>query len=319
MLLKKNDEANTELSIVDLIVGSIDENGSLPQGFRLPESGDTGLIRYAPGAMDGICLYHMRRNPLVASDRQKLEEILKLAGNGETAEAEMRFAEFCKEHRAITIIDELQEYIFEHRDELKSDVMYKFASDMFLHTTDIECVKIGLSILEMFITYENEEIKNAVKAVGLSDEFTLFSLYLMRRWPTSEEDVLECAKHVRGWGRIHCVDYINCNEEETREWLLYNGIDNDVLASYSAYAVYAKAGVSDRVKRGNLKYEEMHAILKITKALIDDGPIRGINIIDEPKAYLSVLLKRTEENYPFTEEDMEITRKIRDYLASEQG
>lgn len=52
------------MSIVELITNSIDENGFLPENFELPSEGDSEGVKFAAGAMDGICMYHMGHNPL---------------------------------------------------------------------------------------------------------------------------------------------------------------------------------------------------------------------------------------------------------------
>ena len=54
-------------------------------------------------------------------------------------------------------------------------------------------------------------------------------------------EILELAKKVRGWGRIHCVDFIEPENDEIKEWLLLNGVDNDVVPAYSALRVFEKA------------------------------------------------------------------------------
>ncbi len=310
-MFNKNVKTNEEKSIFDLISESLDENGYLSRDFELPND-DEGEVKFAAGAMDGICMYHMAGSPLDDKAKKKLEELIKLAGKGDTTGAEKGFADFCKEHRAITIIDELQGCIISNKETLDPDRIFDFAVSLLLHSSNTECVKIGLSILELFDTFENEELTKAIRTIALSDEFTIFSVFLMRGWPTAEKDILECAKHVCGWGRIHCVYYIDSVENETKEWLLYNGTDNDVMAAYSAWDVFIKADVPAIIRRGNLSYEEMHAILKITEALMNEGPVSGISNMDKPEVYLHDVLLRAEENYPFTEEDLKIIKDIRE-------
>ena len=302
---------NEEKSIFDLISENIGENGSLSRDFELQNDDKEGA-KFAAGAMDGICMYHMVGTSLDDKDKKKLEELIKLAGEGDTKGAEKGFADFCKDHRAITILDELQRCIFNNEETLDPNRMFEFAVNLLLHSSYMECVKIGLSILELFDTSENEELKKAIRMIALSDEFTVFSMFLMRGWPTAEKDILDCAKHVHGWGRIHCVEYINPVENETKEWLLFNGTDNDVMAAYSAWNVFIKADVPELIRRGNLSYEEMHAVLLITEALMNEGPVIGISNMDNPEVYLRDVLFRAEENYPFTEDDLRIIKDIRE-------
>jgi hypothetical protein len=309
---------DTYMSIFELITNNIDENGFLIENFELSNAEDPEKVKFAAGAMDGICIYHMAHSPLSDEDEKKLEELIMLAGKNDFAEAEKGFALLCKEHRAITIIDELQECIIDNKDKLNPNTIFEFAVNMFLHSSDTECVKIGLSILELFNTDDNEELAKAIRTVALSDEFTIFSIFLMRKWPTAEEDILDCAKHVRGWGRIHSVDYIEPTDNETKEWLLFNGTDNDVMPAYSAWNVFIKADVPSLIRRGNLSYEEMRAILKITEALMDEGPVPGLSNMDNPEVFLRDVLYRVEEGkYPFTEDDLKIIKDIQDYKAEQ--
>ena len=306
------------MSIVELITKSIEENGMLPENFELPGEDDTEGVKFAAGAMDGICMYHMGHNPLSDADKKRLEELILLAGKSEFAEAEKGFVQFCKDHRAITIIDELQECVIDNKDKLDPNVMFEFANNMFLQSSDMECVKIGLSILELFNTQGDRELETAIKTIALFDEFTIFSVFLMRKWSTAEKDILECAKRVHGWGRIHCTDYIEPTENETKEWLLFNGIDNDVMPAYSAWNVFIKADVPALIRRGNLSLEEMHAVLKITEALMDEGPVPGLSNMDNPEVFLNDVLFRAEGNYQFTEDDLKIINDIRNYMTSSE-
>lgn len=312
MVFKKK-KSPKDMSIVEYITGSINKNGILQENFELPNTDDKEGYKFAPGAMDGICMYHMGDKTLVDEDKKKLKELIILAGNGYTSKAEEGFALFCKENRVITFIDELQKSIFDCENEIKPSILFDFAVDMLLHSADVECVKIGLSILELYNTCDDEVLANTIKTVALYDEFTVFSLFIMRRWPTAEKDILDCAKKVHGWGRIHCVDFIEPSDKETIEWLLFNGIENEILQAYSAWDVFKKAEVPLLLKRGDLSYEEIHAILKITQALMDEDPIPGLSNMDNPKVFLNDVLFRAEGNYQFSEEDLKILKDIRDY------
>ena len=85
------------------------------------------------------------------------------------------------------------------------------------------------------------------------------------------------------------------------------------MPAYSAWNIFLKADVPSLIRRGNLSYEEMHAILKITEALMDEGPVPGLSNMDNPQVFLDDVLYRTEENYPFTEEDLKIIKDILDW------
>ena len=302
-----------EISLSEYIANSRTKEGILPDGFRLPERTKEDGIAFADGAMDGIIMYHMGHSPLTDKEKKELGKLLDLAGKGAEEEAEEGLQRFCEEHRALTIIDDLQHYIADHTDSLDEGKMYEFAIHLLLDSKDKECVKIGLSILELFNTYENETLADVIRIVGLSDEFTLFSVFCMRDWPEAETELLELAKRVRGWGRIHCIDFIEAENEETKDWLFFNGVDNDVVPAYSAWPVYDKADIEGRLKKETLTEEEVHALLKITDALLDEGPVSGISRMDNPKEFLDRVLKKTEGDYSFDEQEMRTIKEITEW------
>ena len=281
-------------SLCELIATSRTAEGMLPGHFSLPPIEGSEGPAFADGALDGITMYHMAPAFLNSPDKKELGRLVTLASDGSYSEAEEGFAEFCKEHRALVIIDDLQKYIVDHERKLNPDALFEFAVNMLLESGDRECVKVALSILELFDVYENDALADTIRIVGLSDEFTLFSLYLMRNWPQAEEEILELAKRVRGWGRVHCVDQMTAENEETRKWLFFNGIDNDVMAAYSAWPVYDKARVEEILTRENLNYEEMHALLMLTEALMDEGPVSGISRMKKPRDYMKKVFEHVE-------------------------
>ena len=61
----------------------------MQENFELPNTDDKEGYKFAPGAMDGICMYHMGDKTLVDEDKKKLKELIILAGNGYTSKAEI--------------------------------------------------------------------------------------------------------------------------------------------------------------------------------------------------------------------------------------
>ena len=300
-----------EQSLYQLIKNSVTEDGMLPPSFSLPEK-EGEKVKFAAGAQDGILIYHMGISPLGEEDIAELDRLLMLAVEEKTEEAERGFAAFCEKHRAAKIIDDLQQRIMEQEEELPADRMFEFAESMMLHSADAECVKIGMSILELFRTFDNEELAEAIRTMGLSDEFTLFSVFLVRRWPDGEEEVLELAKKVRGWGRIHCVCFIEPESDEIKDWLFENGVDNDVVPAYSAYKVFNKAEVAARLDKEDLTKEEMGCILKIVDALLDEGPVRGISNLDEPEAFLAKVAEKAQ-SFTLDTEELRILEAVKEW------
>lgn len=303
-------------SLYELICESRVGDSVLPQGFSLPDENDeNGGIRFADGAMDGITMYHSAPAELSDEERKKLGELLVMAGVGDFGAAEADFKVFCKDHSALTIIDIIQNYAIEHQEEVNPGKLFEFAVGLLLDSESKECVKVGLSIFELFDIWQNEELVGAIRRIGLSDEFTLFAIFNMRKWPAADAEIFELLKRVRGWGRIHCVDFIETEDEDIKRWLFLNGVDNDVLPAYSAWPVYVKAEVDKIINRDDLSYEEIHALLLLTEALMDEGPVLGISNLEDPKGYMEKVLRKAKNCSDLTEEDKRIIDYIEEYEA----
>ncbi len=303
-----------EKSIFEYIRENLTESGMLPESFSLPSDEGEGKARFADGAMDGISIYHMGFSPLGDADNEELGKLVRLAADGKTKEAESGFEVFCRSNRAVKIIDALQGFIMDHREELSPGNMYAFATEMLFHSVHKECVKIGMCILELFNTYEDEEIANAIRTIGVSDEFTIFAVFLMRGWPDGNKEILELAKKVRGWGRIHCVDFIEPESDEIRKWLLFNGVDNDIVPAYSGYRVYEKADINGLLDEEGLSDQEIKAILSVISAMLDEGPVSGISNLDEPEKFLEKAIEKTESGYDLDETALSDLEQIKEWL-----
>ena len=53
-----SDEKALQRPILDRVRDALDENGCLPDDFQLEGPLEEGQIGFAPGAMDGIIMYH---------------------------------------------------------------------------------------------------------------------------------------------------------------------------------------------------------------------------------------------------------------------
>ena len=225
-----------EKSIYERISESL-VDGVLPDGFSLPDEADSAPVKFAPGAFDGISIYHMGLDELNDEGRTELGRALASASTGNRAETDALFFEWTKKHRALSMVDEIQNYVRDHKDELKIGYMYQSAKYMIFHSTHIECVKIALELMELF-RGPMADVVDAVRLLGLYDEFTIFAVWNLRKWEDGNEEVFDLAKKVRGWGRIHAVEFLEPDTEEIRRWLLAEGCANNVLPAYSALTVF---------------------------------------------------------------------------------
>ena len=303
----------TERPIFDLIEESI-VDGRLPDDFILPEEGFDGdpRMKMAPGAMDGLCIYHMVRKALSDEDRNAVAEAIQAASSGSDNAYEL-FKKLGEKHRAIEIIDDMQSCIRKDAESLNQGELLRFAfEDLILGGTDSECVKFGLVITELYGEL-NDQLKRVFREVGLCDEFTIFSVFNMQTWKNGNEEIFALAKRVDGWGKIHAVERLEPETQEIKDWILYEGVDNRVTPQYLALTCMVKSGAAERLK-GHPTKEELSAISHILSFLFDEGPVWGISQLPDAKEVLANYLKCAEQQ-DLDVEDYETVLDIRDYSA----
>ncbi len=292
-------------------------DGELPKNYSLPKKADEeGGIIWADGALDGVMIYHMGVPENDEETLSLIADAVRAASEGDTKGADELFLILGKKARAIGVIDALQSYIMEHREELSSINLYKYAAHLLVDSDDTECVKTGFSLLELMVTDDNAELKNVVRELGLSDEFTLFALFLMMTWTNGNDEIFGLARKVHGWGRIHAVEKLSPDTEEIRRWLMLEGVHNNVIPAYSALVCWYKSG-ADEALDGELTKEEFNGIRDIINGLLDEEPITGLSGLDDCEdtimRFLGAAEKMSEDD-----DDLETIRAIQEYFEKEE-
>ena len=216
----------------------------------------------------------------------------------------------CERIRVVNFIDELQDCILARKDEIE-DKFYIYSLHLMTQSANIECVKAGMMIQELF--GQSEEVKGMVRTLGLSDEFTLYSVFIMRNWENGNTEIMNIAKSVNGWGKIHAVHYIEPETEEIKYWLLTGAVSNDVMPAYSGWDCYKKADVEAILKKDGLTYEELEGILSIVDAMLDEGPVLGISNIENPKEILLAVLNHSIKHLPLSSKNCNVISNISDW------
>ena len=281
-----------EKSIYQQICDHLTE-GILADDFSVKEEDhQEGAFRFAPGALDGITCYHMGLSDPGEAAAKEMIRALKCAARGSWEEADHKFAALCKDHRALCLVDYLQNYLRGHVRELDPGEMHAAAVHFLLHSGNIECVKIGLGILELF-GEPVDELKEIIRRLGQYDEFTLFAVWNMQRWKNANEEIYRLARLTRGWGRIHAVERMEPETEEIRRWLLTEGSVNEVMSAYSALTCWTKSGAGELLS-GNITQEEYQAIAGIMEGLLDEGPVQGLSGIADREQVLLRFLEQSK-------------------------
>ncbi len=300
-------------SIYKTICDNISD-GIIPPDFSLPEEDPDTPVHWAPGAMDGVCMFHTRHEPLDPAGRRQMIKALKSASDGNYPETEALFAELTREHRAVSIVDEMLDYITDHEAELNAGNIYDFAFSMLVHSTHIECVKIALELQEIF-TIIDEDVREIIRRLGLYEEFTLFAIWNMMAWINGNEEIFTLAKKVHGWGRIHAVEFLKPENKEIKHWLLTEGTINEVENAYSALTCWQKSD-AESVLFGKPTAAEYKGISGLILALLDEGPVPGISEIENAEQILLRFLEITPEFAPGIQE-YEVISAIYDWADNE--
>lgn len=281
---------------------------TLGKDFSLPN--DEEGLKYIDGAKDGICVYHMGAAEITQKDIEEINTVITLANTGDYDQADIVLEKLCERLRVVNFIDELQDCILARKDEIE-DKFYIYSLHLMTQSANIECVKAGMMIQELF--GQSDEVKGMVRTLGLSDEFTLYSVFIMRNWENGNTEIMNIAKSVNGWGKVHAVHYIEPDTEEIKYWLLTGAVSNDVMPAYSGWDCYKKADVEAILKKDGLTYEELEGVLSIVDAILDEGPVLGISNIENPKEILLAVLNHSIKHLPLSSENCNVISNISDW------
>lgn len=279
---------NTTDSIYENLCRVRNELETQQMEYRLPreENSRPNEARFADGALDGIALYHMGIPP---QDITLLEQAVNTAATDMNRAHELVRQWVTEDGHIISAWDKLLRYVDEHRPELPPSDIYRLAAECALKGMHREEVKFGLTLLMNFDTDQNEPLKNALRILALSDEFTLYVLQIAANWTKSSQEILRIAKNVHGWGRIHAVLALEPETQEIEDWLFREGWNNSVLPAYSALECCRKAKLHRRLEDG-LNERDFCCACELLVALLDEGPVAGISETDDPAGLLNAFV-----------------------------
>ena len=308
-LLQLAKQGELELSVFRRISNAMAE-GKLPDDFSLQEEADgEEEMNWAPGAFDGVLLYHTESFPGFTEENKSLIDRMIAQINAENYPgAERLLFELLKVGRAVSIAHPLQLYIVEHKEAVNADCLKCFARKLCVESEHAEFVKIGLAMFAI-LTLQKEDLL-VIYRLALYEEFTFFSLKSL----TGEYNslVFDLAKTLHGWGKIHAVSVLRVDNEQMRKWILYHGIENAVMPDYSAVYCWEKSGAGELLRSEQaLSREDYSAIRDLIVALLPEGPVRGISLIKDAEESILAFLEKSAA-MSLDEEDLEAIRMMRD-------
>ncbi len=277
----------TSESIYENICRARNELDMLPPEYSLPleEESSPEKPHFADGALDGIALYHMG---VPDQDTTLLEQAIDAAATDLTQAHEL-VSRWVTDGYMVSAMNKVLHYVMERRQQLPPSEIYRLAVECALKGTCREEVKFGLVLLVLIDTDQNEPLKNSLRILALSDEFTLYVLQIAANWTKSSQEILCIAKAVHGWGRIHAVASLEPETPEIANWLFTEGWDNTVMPAYSALECCQKGNLQKRMEDG-LTEKEFTCACELLTALLDEGPVAGISEVEDSAKLLSAFL-----------------------------
>lgn len=279
----------TTESIYENICKSRNELDMLPEKYSLPpeasSKSDDLYLHFVDGALDGIAIYHMG---IPDQDSSLLERALDMATT-DLRRAHKLIGKWATDGHMLSVVNKIQKYISDHQQILLPSQIYRLAVECALKGTHREEVKFGLVLLTLLDTDTNEPLKNALRILALSDEFTLYVLPIAAQWTDSSSEILHIAQKVRGWGRVHAVTWLKPESQEIEDWLFSEGWNNTIMPDYSALECYHKGKMRQRLESG-LTENDFASACELLCALLSEGPMSGISEVEDSIGMLGTFL-----------------------------
>lgn len=311
-------KAQLKQSIYDYIVTSIDPaTGKIPaEKGELPDSKDyyrDNKLRWVNGGMDGGFSFHCGGGDTENNKIKELYAIIREHCNNPSAFSHQNLYGKLKETEAIDIIDPLLNYIREKRD-INTEALFNEALWLIKNGRDRNAVKFGIAIMGMF---RCEKYKDILMALGKHEEFTVYSVVALKNGVEAPNDcIFELAKCLDGWGKIQCVTRLEPETDKIKEWLLKKGCKNNVMNAYLAYTCAENGELKKRLMPDSIDKELYSGAVEIMEGLIDGGPSRDIDDLDEPMLLISRFLCHSQKHCRNLEQ-LRIIAQIKDFINKE--
>lgn len=305
---------NISESIYENICRARNEREELPLEYSLPpeKTPEPGKPRFADGAMDGIALYHMGAPD---QDAGLLRQAVEAAAT-DLGQAHSLVSRWVADGHMISVMEKLLQYVAERRQQLPPSEIYRLAAECALKGVHREEVKFGLALLTLFDLNQNEPLKNAMRILALSDEFTLYVLQAAAGWAKSNQEIFRIAKSVHGWGRIHAVRFLEPETSEIADWLFAEGWNNSILPGYSALECCNKSGLQKRLESG-MGEKDFSCACKLMAALLAEGPVPGISQAEDRDGLLNAFVDCAASK-AVSPDRQETLKQISEYAASHE-
>lgn len=273
-------------------------------------------IEWAPGAMDGVTLYHGQTR-LSEELMAGIDRIVQAAMTYNPQEVSEAVESLAGEVPVISFSELLRDAIDAASEEIDADSLIPLCLQLLVSDASPNVKKAVLMMSSIYNLGAYESESSLIRSLSRDEEYSFYTVYHFMAWDNSEEELLALAKETTGWGRIHAVSALATLplSQESRDWLFYEGVRNVVAPSYSAMTVWRASGAEGRIREESLSYEDFQALGRILSAMMEEPDV-DIEILPYRVPVLHEYLRHAE-SMPLSEEDRAVIKGLQDYIAAD--
>ncbi|WP_321383932.1 hypothetical protein [uncultured Enterococcus sp.] len=312
-----------EVSVYLRICEEMKQYHHIRPAFELTKS-EEGQLRFAPGAADGMIIYHSfgNREDGICTELFSLIETYLTTGNKRSLKAVIDFID-ASNSLAISAADILIQMVMENIDLINTHIEYyaNLAYILLTETSSVETVKFGIILSEPLIGPYSEKFINPLKTIAYHDEFTYFCLIsLKNKLEASSFNHLciDYADSTDGWGKVHSISMLENPDKEQQEWIIKNGCSTSTLDMYLGHQCLEKGNVRQLLESTiPLDKELLDGITKIFLELLNsDGPLAGFEVVVNDLDLFSAYIKQLQP-HALTADQMEVLSKLAVYIPKQ--
>ena len=298
-------------AILAIIRENIGSEGRLPREFILPkDQDDENSLIFTDGAQDGITYFHTQPGKLNIEEADLLIDAMNAVVGGHIDTADELFLKLTKTRRTIEFAGYLSDLVEENASMINPIHAYSYGKHLVALAKDKELVKIGLALHHKAPEDRLKGFRQIITDLTYCNEFTWFCLPIIQKWDDGNDLIFEIAKHIYGWGRVHACAFLEPETWEIRQWFLREGVDNGVMPPYTALEAWNKSDAASLLDC-RLTQKDFTFISRIMAALLDEGPCRGISLVEDPEIALRKFLNQAQ-SYNLSPDDYKVIKAIKE-------
>ena len=304
-------------AILAIIRENIGSEGRLPREFILPkDQDDENSLIFTDGAQDGITYFHTQPGKLNVEEADLLIDAMNAVVGGHIDTADELFLKLTKTRRTIEFAGYLSDLVEENASMINPIHAYSYGKHLVALAKDKELVKIGLALHHKAPEDRLKGFRQIITDLAYCNEFTWFCLPIIQKWDGGNDLIFEIAKHLYGWGRVHACVFLEPETWEIRQWFLTEGVDNGVMPPYTALEAWNKSDAASLLDC-RLTQKDFTFISRIMAALLDEGPCRGISLVEDPEIAIRKFLNQAQ-NFKLSPDDYEVIKTIEERWAGDE-